>query len=75
MKPIRGIVVAAAIACALSACGKTESKRPDPPPVKDTAFGPMVGAMDRARSVEGTTMQHKDNIDKALESNDNSADK
>jgi hypothetical protein len=35
----------------------------------------MVGTMDRARSVEGTTMQHKADIDKALDSNDNGADK
>ncbi len=75
MKWNKEIIVAAAMACALSGCGKTESKRPDPPPIKDTAFGDMVGTMDRARSVEGTTMQHKQSIDKALESNDSGADK
>jgi hypothetical protein len=47
---------------ALSSCGSAE-----PPPVQDTVVGDMVGTMDRARSVETTTLQHKQALDEAIE--------
>jgi hypothetical protein len=49
----------------LGACG-SPSQEP-PPPVKDTAFGGMTDAMDRARGVEATTMQQKADMDRALQ--------
>ncbi len=53
-----GAVLLASAACA---------PKQEPPPVKDTAFGEMVGTMDRARGVQDTTMQHKAYTDKALD--------
>jgi hypothetical protein len=64
------------IAVALAACGhpnpipdSNPSGTPgsEPPPVKDTAFGDMVGTMDKARGVETTTLQHKQDMDRTLE--------
>jgi nitrous oxide reductase accessory protein NosL len=51
----------------LAACGQSseKEKRPEPPPVKDTAFGDMVGTMDKARGVEATIQQSKEAIDRA----------
>jgi hypothetical protein len=56
-------------AVALAACGahEDEQQRPPPPPVEDTAFGPMVGTMEKARGVEDTTLQHKEDLDRELE--------
>ncbi len=55
--------VVGALLFALAACAPKQ----EPPPVKQTAFGDMVGTMDRARSVQDTTMQHKAETDKALD--------
>ncbi len=38
-----------------------------PPPLKDTVFGDMAGAVDKARGVEATTMQQKQEMDRALQ--------
>ena len=54
----------------LAACG-SEQKPPEPPPVQDTVFGDAAGAMDKARAVEGTVMQHKEDIDRTLQQNEN----
>lgn len=53
----------------LGACGQQpEEKREEAPmKVEDTAFSDMTKTMDRARSVETTTMQHKEEVDRALE--------
>ena len=52
----------------LTACGQAEEpKRPEPPPVKDTVFGDMVGTMDKARGVEATLQQDKEALDRAVE--------
>ena len=53
------------LAVAATGCG-SESSQP-PPPVKDTAFGDMAGAMDKARGVEATTMQQKEDLDRAVQ--------
>jgi len=55
------------LSCALSACGPSPEEQREPPAVKDTAFGDMVGTMDRARGVEDTTMQHKEDVDRSLD--------
>lgn len=54
----------------LAACGS--AKEPTaPPPVEDTAFRDMAGAMDKARAVEGTMQQHKEALDRTLQENEN----
>ncbi|MFC4309538.1 hypothetical protein ACFPN2_10650 [Steroidobacter flavus] len=55
----------------LAACG-SEQKPTEPPPVKDTAFGDMAGAVDKARAVEGQVQEHKEALDRTLEQNENS---
>jgi hypothetical protein len=58
----------ASLACVLGACGSQEEpKQPDPPPVKDTAFGDMVGTMDKARAVQDTVLKQKEEMDRQLE--------
>jgi hypothetical protein len=61
------LIVAASL---LTACG-AEQKPAEPPPVEDTAFRDMAGAMDKARAVEGTMQQHKEDIDRVLEQKEN----
>lgn len=60
------------VACLLAACG-SEPKPTAPPPVEDTAAADMVHAMDKARAVEGTMQERKDNLDRTLEQNENPA--
>lgn len=62
----------ALVASLLAACG-SEQKPSEPPPVADTAFGDMAGAIDKARAVEGTVQDHKEAIDRALEQNEKPA--
>ena len=70
-KSRNGSVLALAfIASLLAACG-AEQKPTEPPPVKDTAFGDMVRAEDKARAVEGQLQQGKEAMDRALEQNEN----
>lgn len=55
---------------ALSGCGgssETEAP-PEPPPVEDTAFGDMVGTMDKARGVQDTVDTHKQDVDQQIQS-------
>lgn len=60
----------------LAACGQSSEreKRPEPPPIEDTAFGDMVGTMDKARGVEATIQQDKEALDRAVEQNEASGD-
>ena len=53
----------------LAVCGNQaeEENKKEPMKLEDTAFGEMTSTMDRARSVETTTMQHKEELDRALE--------
>ncbi|MET0657562.1 MAG: hypothetical protein ABW110_05320 [Steroidobacteraceae bacterium] len=57
------------IASTIAACSSKQEEQAEAPPMKveDTVFGDMTQTMDRAKSVEGTTMQHKEDVDKALE--------
>lgn len=66
----RGAASAALTALLLTACG-SEQQPAEPLPVKDTAFGEMVGTVDKARGVEGTIMQQKEDVDRALQENEN----
>jgi hypothetical protein len=64
---IRRISAGMIAAVALAACGAhEESQQRPPPPVEDTAFGTMAGTMDKARGVEDTTLQHKEDMDQEL---------
>jgi hypothetical protein len=57
----------------LSGCGNAndESKRPPPPPVKDTVFGDMVDAKERAkRDTEQAMELHKQQMEQAVKKNE-----
>lgn len=58
------------VALLLAACG-SEQKPAEPPPVQDTAFRDMAGAMDKARGVEATLQQEKEALDRKLQENEN----
>ena len=53
----------------LLGCGAAEdsSENSEPPPVEKTAFGEMVGTIDKARFVEGTVLQQKEDTDRAIQ--------
>ena len=54
----------------LAACGSSEQPE-EPPPVEDTAYQGMAEAVDKARGVEATLQQQKDNLDRTLQENEN----
>ncbi|MET0532899.1 MAG: hypothetical protein ABW171_01630 [Steroidobacter sp.] len=58
----------ASIALVLTACG-SEQKPVDPPAAP--ANQPYAEALDKARGVEATLQQQKDNIDQTLQSQEN----
>ncbi|HEY0943161.1 MAG TPA: hypothetical protein VGE08_23955 [Steroidobacter sp.] len=60
------------VASVLAACGSGQQPS-NPPPVEDTAFGDMVGTMDKARAVEGIAQEHKEALDRTLEQNENAS--
>ena len=52
----------------LAACGGGEEREAEKPmAVEDTVFGDMVGTQDKARAVQDTTMEHKQEMDRALD--------
>ena len=55
----------AAIACGIAGCGKSEP--PPPPPVKDTVFGDMVGAKEKAKVETEKAMEaNKQKLEEAM---------
>lgn len=53
-------------ACFLAGCGGS-AEPPEPPKVEDTAFGDMVGTMDRARGVQDTVDAQKQQTDQQID--------
>jgi hypothetical protein len=52
----------------LAACtSHDDAKQSEPPPVRDTAFGDLVRAEDKARGVQDTVMKQKEEADRQLE--------
>jgi hypothetical protein len=64
--PAHRTLAALVICCALSACSGSQDEPREPMAVKDTVFGDAVGAMEKARAVEDTTMQRKEDLDRAM---------
>jgi hypothetical protein len=53
------------------ACGGSEEAgRPAPPPVEETVFKDMAGAVDKAHDVEDTTKQRTEQLNEALEASE-----
>lgn len=73
MRTIQLLATSLVLVSLLNACGAQGESvaRPEPPPVEETAFGELVGTMDKARSVEDTTMQRSQELDEALEKSEN----
>jgi hypothetical protein len=55
------------IALGLVACGSESEPAREPPPVQDTVFGDMVGTKDKARAVEDSMQQQKEERDRAID--------
>lgn len=67
MKVNQSVLAAAVLAAALAGCESSKEEAPSrAPPVEDTAFGDMVGAMDKARAAEDAVRQHKESLDEAI---------
>ena len=60
-------LAALCLALALAGCGGAPEEERQPMPVEDTVFGDTVGTMDKARAVEQTTLQHKEELDRAMQ--------
>ena len=71
MPAARRSFVALLVSLGLAACSGESEQSQEPPPVKEKAFGDMVRTMDKARAVEDTTMQHKEDLDRALDAAEN----
>jgi hypothetical protein len=69
MTTIRRVCSVLGACVIVAACGADsgEEEQRQPPPVEDTVFGDAVGTMDRARAVEDTTLQHKQDLDRAID--------
>jgi len=63
------VVSLALVASLLAACG-SEAKPTAPPPVEETVFKDMSGAVDKARAVDGTIQEQKESMDRALDENE-----
>lgn len=65
---MRATVPCLMLFCSLAACGKQEEPLEDPPlKVEDTVFGDMTQTIERAKSVEATTLEHKEALDRAID--------
>ena len=72
----RAISMPMLVGLLLCGCGSAEDSAADktePVPVEDSVFGDMVGTMDKARAVEDTTMQRKQDLDRALDGGETDA--
>ncbi len=67
MNKSRTLSAAFLVSLALAACG-SEQKPAEPSSATDAAYSE---AMDKARGVEATLQQQKDNIDRTLQQNEN----
>jgi hypothetical protein len=67
------ILVLASLLAACGSGGNNEERAP-PPPRQDTAQQEMFRPLEKARAVEDTTMQHKRDMDKAIDANEGSPD-
>ena len=68
MTIFRSLMLCLSLSASLCACGPDPAPK-DPsslPAVKDTFSGDMVGTMDKARAVEATTLQQKEDMDRAV---------
>lgn len=65
MNAVHRLLAALFVAAALTACGAGQEQAQAP--AADNALKDMVGTMDKARGVETTTMEHKKDLDKAME--------
>jgi hypothetical protein len=71
MIAVHRLLAALIVSAALAACG-SESEPPQTPPApKDTIAGDMARSMDKARAVEDTAMQHKEDLDRSLDAAEN----
>ena len=62
------LLTALGVLTTLAACGSAQKPAGEKPPmpVSETVFAPAVNALDKAKSVEGTLQQDKENTDAAL---------
>jgi hypothetical protein len=60
-------LAASFVAVVLAGCGGGQEQAEEPMPVEESMFGDMVGTMDKARSVEQTTLDHKEHLDRAMD--------
>ncbi|HEY6644712.1 hypothetical protein [Povalibacter sp.] len=65
MTDLQRLGLATLCACFLAGCGSSE--RPEPPPVEDTAFGEMVGTIDKAHGVQDTVDAQKQQTDQQID--------
>lgn len=61
------LLSALALVCA---CSSSEEGRPEPPPIEETAFKDMAGALEKAHSVEDTTLQRTEQLNEAIEASE-----
>lgn len=66
------LITALTFAISLSACGPGHDDAPahEPPPIKDTAFGAMVGTIDKAKGVQDTVDAQKRATDSQVRANE-----
>ncbi len=66
MTHLHRLALVSLCACVFAGCGSS-SEPPEPPPVEDTAFGDMVGTMDKARGVQDTVDAQKQQTDQQID--------
>lgn len=71
MKTITRVAITLAAAGLLSACNSSDdAERSQPPPIQETVFKDMAGAVDKAHEVEDVTKQRTEQLNKALEASE-----